>query len=123
MHNKSTFAATTGDHETSVVNQFRRADRDLELHGLMACLFSEFGFFVDDEGDVLAELRGGDYCEVLDIDSLAFESLLKFFAKSKGIELTEDEWISTLIRIERLVKPTMDVGLCEECAACMKVVA
>lgn len=82
--------------------------RDLALEGLVIAAFDNFDFFLDEEGDVCVELNIDECTDDLPVHSVTFEYLYRYFAGAKGIELTDDEWIIQLFKIEDFIQSLED---------------
>ena len=97
--------------------------RDLALEGLIIETFNEFNFFLDEESDACVELEIDDCTDVLAMHSVAFEYLYRYFAESKGIQLSDDELIAQLIKIERFVSSLEGEFICDDCLEQMETEA
>jgi hypothetical protein len=100
-----------------------RSIRELALQGLEIETLREFDFVMDEEGEVWIELEIDECTDVLAIHSVTFEFLYNYFAQSKGLDLTGDEFIITLIKIEHFIQDMEDEFICDDCAEKMAEVA
>lgn len=107
-------------NKKSVIADPQQSYRSLALEGLGIETLRGFDFFLGEEDNVYVTLQTDDCTDFLDIHSVAFEHLYRYYAESKGIELSEDEWIIQLIQIELFVECTESEFICDDCAEQME---
>ena len=111
------------DRQTTKQNESNHYGvRDLALQGLLLEILREFDFVVGDDGEVHAQLEDDEFLDQININAVTFECLIRLFAKSSGLELTHDEFIMLLMKIEHFIQNIGRVFICDDCLEQMEAV-